>query len=362
MKNFLRSSAALGAAALVGASIAAGGVSMLASPAQQASVVASNGNGNGNGNGNSNGNGNGNSNGNGNGNSNGNGGAAQKAADSIYQDTINDYGVCRGLDATCYNDWGNGWEEGETKRILIWSRTAGPRHAHLGEPLGPGLNPELGEDNVAQRALVEWAEERGIEADYTEDLDAFRSLKNYQAVVFLSSNRDTLDDPRQNELVKYIRGGGGFVGIHNAFGAEYNWEWYEGLLGGANFYDHAPNRDGEIVTIDHDDVSTDFLPDTWEFTDEYYNLYPYPSYVNVLLEATPETIAPDRPNSTLGHGDHLPLSWAHYYDGGRAWLTTLGHEVEVWEDPDGTTNGDLFKEHVLNGIESAMGVSDFLDE
>ena len=34
-----------------------------------------------------------------------------------------------------------------------------------------------------------------------------------------------------------LAGAGAFVGIHNAFGTEYNWPWYEGLLGNANFYD-----------------------------------------------------------------------------------------------------------------------------
>ena len=74
----------------------------------------------------------------GNGNGNGNGLGGQPAtASQIYLDEIKDYGVCRGVDPSCYHEWGNGWEEGEPKRILIWSRTAGPRHAHLGTPLAP---------------------------------------------------------------------------------------------------------------------------------------------------------------------------------------------------------------------------------
>ena len=36
----------------------------------------------------------------------------------------------------------------------------------------------------------------------------------------------------------------GFVGIHNAFGTEYNWPWYEGLLGDTNYYDHGEHQDG----------------------------------------------------------------------------------------------------------------------
>ena len=35
---------------------------------------------------------------------------------------------------------------------------------------------------------------------------------------------------------------------------------YEGLLGGANFYNHGPNRDGTVETVNDDDVSTSILP------------------------------------------------------------------------------------------------------
>ena len=278
--------------------------------------------------------------------------------ESVYTDEIADYGVCRGVDPSCYNDWGAGWEEGERKRILIWSRTAGPRHAHLGTPLAPGLNPPLNANNVAQANLKAWAEEQGVEVDYTEDLAQFRP-NNYNALVFLSSNRDTLDDTAQTALKQYMRRGGGFVGIHNAFGAEYSFEYYEGLLGGANFYDHGPNRQGTVETVNQSDVSTADLPATWTFTDEWYNLTPYPSYVNVLAEVDPVTsIRPEGTQGHPGHGEHHPVSWCHYYDGGRSWLTTLGHDVKAWTAEP--LQGDVeFKEHVVNGILSAMGVEEF---
>ncbi len=325
MKSILRSSLSMAAAIALGAGLTAGGLSLFS------------------------------------GHSNGHGGGKEESvtAAEIYQDGIRDYGVCRGLDDDCYNDWGNGWEKGEDKRILVWSRTAGPRHEHLGTPLGEGLNPELGDDNVAQAALVEWGAERGIAVDYTEDLAAFKGLSAYQAVVFLSPTRDTLDDAAQTELQKYVRAGGGFVGIHNAFGAEYHWDWYEGLLGGTNFFDHGPNREGTISVVDRHDTSTKFMKaKTWSFTDEFYNLYPRPTYVNVLLEATRSTSAPGS-SGHPGMGRDYPLSWCHYYDGGRAWLTTLGHSPELWADPGSVENGEVFQKHVMNGIESAMGASRF---
>ena len=286
---------------------------------------------------------------------NGNGLGGQPAtASQIYLDEIKDYGVCRGIDPECYNEWGNGWKEGEQKRILIWSRTAGPRHAHLGTALGPGMNPPLNANNVAQSALKAWAEERGIAVDYTEDLASFTRLNNYQAVVFLSSNRDTLDDTAQTNLMQFIRGGGGFVGIHNAFGAEYHWEHYEGLLGGANFYNHGPNREGTVETVNNRDVSTSFMPETWGFKDEWYNLTPYPSFVNVLLEVDQATSEA----TVAGHGEHHPVSWCQYYDGGRSWLTTLGHDVAAWTDAP-LTGDDFFQQHVVEGLESVMGIKPF---
>jgi uncharacterized protein len=288
-------------------------------------------------------------------------GPSHPIVQSVYTDEIADYGVCRGVDPSCYNDWGAGWEEGEAKRVLIWSRTAGPRHAHLGTALAPGLNPPLNANNVAQANLKTWLEEEGVQVDYTEDLGQFRP-NNYNAVVFLSSNRDTLDDTAQTALKQYVRRGGGFVGIHNAFGAEYSFEYYEGLLGGANFYDHGPNRAGTVETVNRTDVSTADLPAKWAFTDEWYNLTPYPSYVNVLANVDAATST--RPEGTNGHPGHAalgethPVSWCHYYDGGRSWLTTLGHDVKAWTAEP--LQGDVeFKEHVVQGTLSAMGVVPF---
>ncbi|MFJ6651840.1 ThuA domain-containing protein, partial [Microbacterium sp. NPDC091313] len=117
-------------------------------------------------------------------------GAASAAAPAANRAAAVDpvYGVCRGIDPECYVDGGNGWVEGEQKRVLIWSRTAGPRHAHLGTALPAGLNPPLAANNVAQAALKGWLEERGIAVDYTEDLTQFTDLGRYQTVINLSGN------------------------------------------------------------------------------------------------------------------------------------------------------------------------------
>src|SRR5437764_3042455 len=68
------------------------------------------------------------------------------------------YNVCRGTDSHCYHEW----NATRPNKVLIYSRTAGPRHANLGTALAAGLNPPLNADNVAQAALKKWLEAEGI--------------------------------------------------------------------------------------------------------------------------------------------------------------------------------------------------------
>jgi type 1 glutamine amidotransferase len=274
-----------------------------------------------------------------------------------------DYGVCRGTDPQCYHDWGN-FDLGKGVKVLLYTRTAGPRHANLGPALAAGLNPPLTDANVAQKAIARLGQENGFTADWTEDVAQFASpstLFKYNAVIFLSTSRDTLDDAAQTSLRQYIRGGGGFVAIHNAFGTEYNFPWYEGLLGGANYYDHGPAQSGAVQTIDRKDVSTQALPNRWMFTDEWYNLVPFPAKVRVLAKVDESSLARGVRGSMghPGHGDNHPVAWCQYYDGGRSWVTTLGHEAWAFTNTSTSDGAAYFQRLIVGGIKSAAGTAPF---
>ena len=280
------------------------------------------------------------------------------------------YNVCRGTDPRCYHPWVSDRQD----RVLLYTRTAGPRHANLGPSLAAGLNPPLSPSNVAQNAIIQWMGEQGVAVDWTEDVTRLSNLNKYKAVIFLSTSRDTLwkhgtaVDPnaavntRTNayldagkvSLRQYIRAGGGFVGIHNAFGTEYNWPWYEGLLGNANYYDHGAFQNGDVEIVAKKDSSTDGLPKRWGFKDEWYNLVPFPTMVKFLATVDEDTLATRR-TTHPGHGDFHPVAWCQYYDGGRAWLTTLGHDGLAFTDGSGFPGQQEFKQLIVNGILSAMG-------
>ena len=292
-------------------------------------------------------------------------GAGRTSSDSAKRQNLGDfdYGVCRGPDAKCYHDWGN-FNPANGFHALLWTRTAGPRHADLGPPLGPGLDPPLSAANVVQNQMIELGQANGFTVDWTEDLAQIATpaqLLKYNAVIFFSSNRATLDDAGQTSLRQYVRAGGGFVGIHNAFGAEYNWPWYEGLLGNANFYDHGPLQSGTVATIDHRDASTAGLPARWTFTDEWYNLIPFPTDVR-FLAAVDESTLPSGARGNLGDpglGDFHPVAWCQYYDGGRSWVTTLGHDAGDFADDAAFPGASSFQKLIAGGIQSAMGMKPF---
>ncbi|WP_211240864.1 ThuA domain-containing protein [Hamadaea tsunoensis] len=275
-----------------------------------------------------------------------------------------DYGVCRGTDERCYHDWGNFDPATNGYKVLLYTRTAGPRHANLGPALAAGLNPPLTAANVVQNAIIKLGQDNGFSVDYTEDVAQLASpnqLFRYNAVIFYSTSRDTLDDGAQTSLRQYIRGGGGFVGIHNAFGTEYNWPWYEGLLGGTNYYDHGPAQAGTVETLDRRDVSTAELPTRWNFTDEWYNLVPFPSKVRFLASVDEDTMLRGTEGSMghPGHGDFHPVAWCQYYDGGRAFLTTLGHDAKDFVTDGSYAGAAEFQKLIIGGIESAMGKTPF---
>jgi type 1 glutamine amidotransferase len=218
---------------------------------------------------------------------------------------------------------------GPSYKVLVFSKTTGFRHASI--PDGIEAIKELGSENH-------------FSVDATEDASAFTqdNLRQYKAVIFLSTTGVVLNDAQRQAMENYIHGGGGFVGIHAASDTEYSWPWY-GKLVGAWFSNHPPGTHPATVRLeDADDPSTSSLPLTWTRTDEWYNFRTNPrdSGVHVLATLDESTYA----GGTM-HGDH-PISWRHEFDGGRSWYTAMGHTKESYHDP-------LFLFHLLGGIEYA---------
>ncbi len=217
-------------------------------------------------------------------------------------------------------------------RLLVFSKTGGFRHASIKD---------------GKIALQKLATEHNFSVDFTEDAAAFTdaNLAKYDAVIFLLTTGTILDDNQKAAFERYIRAGGGYVGVHSASDTEYDWPWYGGLVGAYfdRVHGHSKVTQATIHVTDRTHPSTGMLPALWVRTDEWYNFASNPrGKVNVLMTIDESTYK----GGTMGT-DH-PIAWYHEYDGGRAWYTALGHTSESYYEP-------LFLAHLWGGIMYAVG-------
>jgi type 1 glutamine amidotransferase len=228
--------------------------------------------------------------------------------------------------------WGAAQTTKATFAVLVFSKTAEFRHDSIADGI------------AAIRAL---GAEHGFAVDATEDAGRFTdaALARYKVVVFLLTTGDVLDPPQKAALERYVRGGGGFVGIHSASDTEHRWPWY-GRLIGTWFKNHPRMIQRATVRIeDPDHPSTMNLPQNWERTDEWYNFLGNPrGAVHILARIDEGTYF----GGAMG-ADH-PIAWCRNVDRGRSWYTAMGHTRESYAEP-------LFRRHLLGGIESAAGVA-----
>ncbi|WP_199510631.1 ThuA domain-containing protein [Nucisporomicrobium flavum] len=211
--------------------------------------------------------------------------------------------------------------------VLVFSRTAGFRHDSI--PAGTTAIRELGAAN-------------GFSVTATEDPAVFTTagLAPYEAVVFLNTTGDVLNAAQQTAFEGYVRGGGGYVGVHAAADTEYDWPFYGNLVG-AWFASHPAIQAADVVVEDRAHAATAHLPQRWHRTDEWYNY-------RTNARSTAHVLASLDEGSYSGGSmgaDH-PHAWCKTLDGGRSFYTGGGHTIESYSDP-------AFRAHLLGGIRYA---------
>ncbi|MFS4418109.1 ThuA domain-containing protein [Maribacter sp. 2307ULW6-5] len=221
-------------------------------------------------------------------------------------------------------------------KVLVFSKTLGFKHASI--PAGISAIKALGPEN-------------GFEVDTTKNAALFteKNLEQYAAVIFLSTTGNVLDHHQEAAFERYIQSGGGFVGIHAAADTEYDWGWYNKLVG-AQFLSHPPGTpEANFIITNSNFAATSFFKDTvWTRSDELYNYKNINPDVNVIMTVDEDTYEGG------ANGAFHPISWYHEYDGGRAFYTGGGHTDASFSEP-------LFLKHLLGGIQYAMGKNERLD-
>lgn len=248
------------------------------------------------------------------------------------------------------------------RKLLVFSKTNGFRHASIAT--GKIALTEMGKKNGAFEVVI------------SDDLANFESdsLKNFDAVCFLSTTLNVFSpspaelksmseaDKKTAEerdarlkinLMKFVKAGHGFVGIHSATDTFYDWPEYNKMINGC--FDGHPWGAGTQVSIkiepgqEKHPLVAMFNGENIEFKEEIYQFKePYDSKsVHMLLRLDTE-----KSDMTVGgikrkDGD-FGVAWARHWEKGRVFYCSLGHNHEIYWNPK-------VLNHYLAGIQWALG-------
>lgn len=245
-------------------------------------------------------------------------------------------------------------------KVLVVTRGAGHQHVPdttmIIQKLGAANGFNVDVFNPAQPAA----------SVPTNPLLSVDTLRPYKAVIFNSTTGNTNFSPQEAFAVRdYLRGGGGWVGLHAATdccrGTTEDALFLQSLTGGI-FAGHPqgpfsiePGCEtcfwAGVFNEDPAHPATSFLPLRMMTWDELYNLDRNARYNTHVLQSLDEpsyagnlNVAGRGPNM----GDH-PITWCQNIEGGRAFSTSLGHHRDVWYT-------DEMQRTTLAAIETAAGI------
>ncbi|WP_193607977.1 ThuA domain-containing protein [Nocardioides lijunqiniae] len=223
--------------------------------------------------------------------------------------------------------------------VLIFSKTTQFRHT---EAIAQGTP-------VLKAAL----EAEGMQVTVSEDSALFTdaNLAQYDAIMMFQASGDPWDADQKAALQRYVQAGGGIVGVHNATDMRGDWAWWDAMVGtvmpGHAATGTTPGLPGTVRVEDHDHPSTEHLEQRWSRADEWYN---YSTNVrgDAHVLATMDESTYDAGGNKMGY-DH-PISWCKPYDGGRTWMTGMGHFGSHY------TAEPAFVQHIVGGTKYAAGL------
>jgi len=226
-------------------------------------------------------------------------------------------------------------EAAAPQKLLYFSCTEGFRHsaAWYAKP----IVTELGEQSGAFRVICS-EDPRVIDPVFLADT---------ACVVFGNVTGSVLNEAQKAALLEYVRGGGGFVGIHAATDAHYDWPEYRDLIGG--WFDGHPWTEQVTVRIEvPEHPACRPVPSPWVINDEIYQHRDWSrDDVCVLMSLDPN--GTDFAKDGIKRADlDFGICWCKQFGQGRSIYTALGHREEVWDDP-------VYQAHLLNCILWAMG-------
>jgi type 1 glutamine amidotransferase len=248
------------------------------------------------------------------------------------------------------------------RRVLIFSATNGFRHASIA--WGKLALERMGKTTGAYKTTIS-----DDPANFEKE-----ALRNFDAVILLNTTNDFFM-PRKKErknfseedwrkleerqvrlvdnLIEYVRNGGGLVGIHAATDSCYHHQEYGKTIGGYfNGHPWGAKNNVTIVVEDSDHgVNEPVFGNQKDFTlvEEIYQFKEEPysrESLRILLHLDPERS--DQVKGMKRKDNDYAVAWVQKVGEGRVFYTSIGHNQHIYWNP-------LMLKHYLAGIQFATG-------
>ena len=154
-------------------------------------------------------------------------------------------------------------------------------------------------------------------------------------------------EEQREAIMDFLRAGKGVAVAHAGLDAFYDWPEYREMVGGGLFESHPWTQSVDIV-VEERNAATEHFDSTFSIRDEIYVLDENPRWNSrVLLSLDMSSVDAPDPAGMNARNDY-PISWIRTHNGGRVFVTKLGHFPDVWTTPD-------YLQHLLQGMRMAAG-------
>jgi sugar phosphate isomerase/epimerase/type 1 glutamine amidotransferase len=185
-----------------------------------------------------------------------------------------------------------------------------------------------------------------FETVITRDPNVFtkENLATFDAVFFNSTVGNQFDDPqlRQN-LIEFVYGGGGFMGMHGTTVAFWRWgpgggdDWHEfGRMLGGRGAQHRAMQEQVVMKVDSPGhpLMAPFPSEGFELCDEFFRVSDTYSRDRVRVLFSIDTDKTDLSAKAPEREDEdYACAWVRHYGRGRVFYSTVGHNPYQFWDP-----------------------------
>lgn len=227
-------------------------------------------------------------------------------------------------------------------KILVFTYTPSGESAHP-EPKAEG-----------KKAMEAAAKDMKWDVFHTADPAYFTdaNLAPYD-VIFLNNmccKDGVMPQAGRAAFEKAIKNGAGYVASHaTAAVTNYvpNWSFLTAINGNGKYGSHGDKMPGVMRIDDQTHYLTEGLGANYQVGNNEWYRFPmaFPANLKVHLLAS---VAKGSAGIGTTLSEDTPVSWCHYYEGSRAFYTSLGHFGNLYTDPK-------LKQHIFRAIEWAGG-------